>query len=460
MREKILKNVDLYIGDGSTPVGIVRRKGEKIYGHASMKTQLSWVRKFGIKKFRFTHVGEWIHKYDEPPEVVKDNTVIEAVKLKAVVGRKPFVIQAHFRGKSAHFDFRAQVNDTLEGFTMATARARMIKEPVETVKEGKRLLKDPRIWKVNLNTGEEIERVTAVGVRGEKIWCDFKARQPLGWLKVKGWTPPRKLRPVPGGTREYPGVFIFVDKGLYSKGADKPYFKEYFLYGKKWKGRIVFRLVPGMRAVRKLLTWLYWKPEDQTPYVLGTRAIKEEWLPQGYSALPFELEKKVPDHLNYWKPDLKKSERLERRKEVRKLLIEKEVKLAQQFILTRRHWRGQFVIRGLPVEDWHIKLNKRRFHLDFNPIIKARVSALEFKGQPGFFIPGEKKPNTPPLNPNKKIPAYVEILDKGPFEIEKETDELIHVYFKGKKLKGLYIFKRPMKDKMWSLIKQKAPVTK
>lgn len=462
----ILNNVLLYIGDGSSPDGIVRRKGDKLFGHAPMKLQMKWKEKYNIRHIIFTHLGEWIHENNgRKYPLAKDNQIIRLSELSELSEKKEFVIQAHFRGASVHFDIRFRKNDVLEGFTMATAYEGKIKEPVLDMETAEKLLKRDDVWKIDLKTGKQKERKTIVGKEGEKIWCDFKAMQPVSWLKVEGWTPPRKIEPVPGGTKEYPGVFVIVDKGYYAKGADKPYFKEYFLYGQKWKGRIVFRVVAGMKAVKELLTWLYWKTDDQTPYVLSKRAVEEKWLPEGYSALPFELEKQVPEELNYWKEGLSKEERLKRRKAlidyfIEKAIIEMSMENSEKFVLTRRWWKGQEVIRKLPVEDWHIKFADFRFHLDKNPIYSDECSALEFKGENEYFKEGEYKPGSS-INPNKKISAFIEKEDEGEFEIVRKTDNLIQVHFMGKKLKGMFIFLKTEKGgEIWALFRQKAPKTK
>jgi len=58
-KNKILKGVNLYIGDGATlKRSLVRRKGKKIFGHAAISTQVNWCRHFSIKKAIFTHFGK------------------------------------------------------------------------------------------------------------------------------------------------------------------------------------------------------------------------------------------------------------------------------------------------------------------------------------------------------------------------------------------------------------------
>lgn len=55
----VLRDVDLYIGDGSSVRGnLVRRKGSTLFGHARMSTQVNWCKKYNIPKIIFTHLGK------------------------------------------------------------------------------------------------------------------------------------------------------------------------------------------------------------------------------------------------------------------------------------------------------------------------------------------------------------------------------------------------------------------
>ncbi len=58
-KNKILKNVDYYIGDGSCiKANLVRKKGNKIFGHARISTQINWCKEYEIKNIIFTHLGK------------------------------------------------------------------------------------------------------------------------------------------------------------------------------------------------------------------------------------------------------------------------------------------------------------------------------------------------------------------------------------------------------------------
>jgi len=65
-KKDALKNVDLYIGDGASLFrSIVRRRGSKLFGHCSIKTQVNWCKKFGIKQMIITHCGKEIVEMQE-----------------------------------------------------------------------------------------------------------------------------------------------------------------------------------------------------------------------------------------------------------------------------------------------------------------------------------------------------------------------------------------------------------
>ncbi len=66
-KNKILKNVDYYIGDGaSIRANLVRKKEGKLFGHARISTQINWCKKAGIDTIIFTHLGkETIKKENE-----------------------------------------------------------------------------------------------------------------------------------------------------------------------------------------------------------------------------------------------------------------------------------------------------------------------------------------------------------------------------------------------------------
>jgi ribonuclease BN (tRNA processing enzyme) len=58
-KEKVLAGVDYYIGDGAAVrANLVRRRGDALFGHTRMITQIHWCEKFNIKNIFFTHLGK------------------------------------------------------------------------------------------------------------------------------------------------------------------------------------------------------------------------------------------------------------------------------------------------------------------------------------------------------------------------------------------------------------------
>jgi ribonuclease BN (tRNA processing enzyme) len=57
-KAEVLADVDYYIGDGSAiKANLVRRRGDTLFGHTRITTQINWCRKYGIEDIIFTHLG-------------------------------------------------------------------------------------------------------------------------------------------------------------------------------------------------------------------------------------------------------------------------------------------------------------------------------------------------------------------------------------------------------------------
>ncbi|MDR3551137.1 MAG: MBL fold metallo-hydrolase [Candidatus Babeliales bacterium] len=60
-RHEALKGVQLYIGDGATITRpMVRRKGDKLFGHTTIRAQLGWCQKEKVPRMIVTHCGTQI----------------------------------------------------------------------------------------------------------------------------------------------------------------------------------------------------------------------------------------------------------------------------------------------------------------------------------------------------------------------------------------------------------------
>ena len=155
-----------------------------------------------------------------------------------------YVMQEHFRGMTAHIDFRVETKPggNLIGYTIMNQVEDAIDKPVLTMKQGEDYLKDDKNWKYNPLTGNFQQRETEQGVRKASIQTALKGIEPSLWLSVEGVTPKGSV----GATKNYPGVFIIAAQGKVEYGFREPYFQEYFVHNKDWPDggtRLVFRLL-------------------------------------------------------------------------------------------------------------------------------------------------------------------------------------------------------------------------
>ena len=71
-RAEALAGADLYIGDGATlERSMVRKRGDVLFGHTPMRTQLTWCEKEGVRASIFTHCGAHIVAGDEESVAAK-----------------------------------------------------------------------------------------------------------------------------------------------------------------------------------------------------------------------------------------------------------------------------------------------------------------------------------------------------------------------------------------------------
>lgn len=65
-KDIVFADVDMLIADGSSfNINMARRRGDKLYGHAMIKTIINWCRKYKIEKLIITHCGKQIVAGDE-----------------------------------------------------------------------------------------------------------------------------------------------------------------------------------------------------------------------------------------------------------------------------------------------------------------------------------------------------------------------------------------------------------
>lgn len=371
-----------------------------------------------------------------------------------------YSIHAHIRGRSVHLDNRRQISsDYAVGVTHFIERG-LSKEP-QNFQEAKELYY------------KEIHPLVLKHIQDptQKLLSSKKALIPIEWLDIEGKVEKGEV----GATRFEYGYFIIVEKGEYEALTLKPYFHEYQYYGKVFKRKYIDRLIENRKEWKKVgdetYSWMFFKTENP-PYVITKRAVEKGWIPpKEYSALPLELEKKVPSHFRYWEKD-SEAERIKIRNllfeeliKKHKLELQKELKLPIDAKLTLwyRWWKGPKVIRfGPSKEIWDLFIEYPQplnyiahFELEYNPLITDSTSGVErplVKDGKVLGSQGSIKPGTPFLNPTKATPCTIERLEyQAPISISIFSENLIKMKINGKKLKGLFLLKREEpKSNIWT----------
>ncbi len=95
-KDNILKGVDYYIGDGSAiKANLVRRTGNKLFGHTRITTQINWCKDRSIENIFFTHLGKETIREEksfrkEHPEAVLAH---DGMALQIQRGRKDYLTE-------------------------------------------------------------------------------------------------------------------------------------------------------------------------------------------------------------------------------------------------------------------------------------------------------------------------------------------------------------------------------
>lgn len=91
-----LGGVDIYIGDGATMArSFVRRRGNQIFGHAPVRTQLTWCQKEHVPRAIFTHCGS---------EIVTSDSETISTRLAKWAEEKSIQAQVAFDGMELPFE--------------------------------------------------------------------------------------------------------------------------------------------------------------------------------------------------------------------------------------------------------------------------------------------------------------------------------------------------------------------
>ncbi|HOM26553.1 MAG TPA: DNA adenine methylase [Defluviitoga tunisiensis] len=347
-----------------------------------------------------------------------------------------YVIQAHFRGSTVHFDLRLERENDLLGWTLLVQIEDKIKEPVLNLDQAKEYIKQKDVFKLDLETGRPLKREIRGGViREAEIRAIKKLPEPKDWLEFEGVSAPKQI----GGTANFPGVFLIIDKGKVEYGAKKPGFYEYFFDGKILKGRYIFRaltrtenlqeniLPPGEEeeTPREKYYYVMIKPKDETPYVISKRAVKKNYIPEiNKSELPKNIREKIPKDFQYWNektPDKIKELRDKLVNELDKLKIFKEGELYLWRIWWKRYTKDGkpvIVIRwGPSTELFLLDIEGRKFECEYNPL-ETPTLAIERKIKTNIKrIKHKILDNKSELNPTKNTRATMELITKDSINI-------------------------------------------
>lgn len=209
-----------------------------------------------------------------------------------------FVLQAHIRGRSVHFDLRIQISDKLlVGYTLDWVKS-LRREPKD-LSDAKMLISNemPKAWKL---MKDPLKNVVV----------QLKAVAPIEWLRIDDAV----FKPgTVGTTKNKFGYMIIVDRGDVEFGALRPDFREYFFHGKNMPDDMTFRLLPNVwrklsihegepsKTGEKYVVWQCFPSKKLEPYTISQRAKKKSWYPPvGISALPKNTRRQIPRKFQYW----------------------------------------------------------------------------------------------------------------------------------------------------------------
>jgi site-specific DNA-adenine methylase len=401
-----------------------------------------------------------------------------------------FVMQSHYRGKSNHGDFRVKMDDSFDGRTLLTQQAGVITEPVTTLEEAD-------MWSKKYH-GPNASQYTKFypGMPPNKgIMVEEKENGPLVWLTmVKEIVPPGSV----GATKEFPGVFWGEDWGIAFKTVDKPWFTEWWIFGKWFKSaRLVDRMLPTTRTEKAGRLPTYWRAhiasEKSPPYIFSPSFFKNtEWVPED-SALPPNWEAAVPEKLRWWGKGLPQAKRLDLIKATfnyfveekflkgRKISLDKgefDITLRvdkRSYVLHRIWWRGPAHVRNVAVSVWRLRIDGKgkdqkgllTFEFESDPTRDSEKGYAGLKSISRTKPPKGEKPEdwikyegdlppSHPENPTKKLAAHVVKEDSGTISVIADSEDFMSGNFNGTKhgLKGYYVFKRESPESDFWLFKR------
>jgi len=367
------------------------------------------------------------------------------------------------RGVSCHEDWRFSVNDYLSGWSVVGLEwTDKLGPSPDQVNIGFRCetkcfseICNEWLYEV-ISVNEEEGIVNVKWLTKEELSeksIEELARQPKVWINVRGYVPPGEV----GAAKEGGGLFIIKTKLKVIFGALKPYFKEYFVKGGKFKDwtRIIVRgvKVPILDPETKKpipgkyeMMWKCMIPSDQKPYTLSKRAKEKGWyppkdkfpFPPKYDNTP-EFKEWIERAKEYWKKKPKGTEKMSK---------------VLDFVLHVITAMGPPHVRGIPNISWHLRIKTptkiRSWNLRSDPLREYPLPSFEEVFPDSRYFDYEGKLDADhPMNPFgfKRLEANCIIEDRGKvrYNVIQEKPEIIELEFKGEFLKG-----------KWHLIQEEA----
>lgn len=95
-----LSDIDLYVGDGASPTRpLIRRRGEALFGHTSIRAQLGWCARANIPRAVFTHCGSEIVSMDGRAAAARIRRLGKDKGVEARIATDGLVMQLRARAK-------------------------------------------------------------------------------------------------------------------------------------------------------------------------------------------------------------------------------------------------------------------------------------------------------------------------------------------------------------------------
>ena len=420
-----------------------------------------------------------------------------------------YVVQFHFRGLSVHADFRSEINNKqLIGWTWDAGKSLVkpllrrvdeselkavgltkkqlddmeiadVSSKLRSSKEGRSLMSRLREKSQDLSfkqltvLANELWDETVKEVMEnpeEKVLTQKKAPEPHSWLKYEGEVPAGAV----GATSELEGQFIIMDEGTIEYGAQKQYYHEYFLNGKRLKGKLVVRRLPTRKEwdTRQSFAWLTFmtKPGDM-PYAISSRAVNQEWMPpKRVSAIPKEIREQIPDNRKYWKAKNAKEIRDQLVKEIKKDDVTLKLAKGLQFAVKRVWHKGPEVRRGMPIVRYWFLLHDGSkvmdawdFGRDSNPLETDGLLAIrrDTKQMDKLLKTAGEISADHPASQTRSLPNEFDTSDSGKAEVITDQNDMMRLRLSGELLDGIFVFlKRDPGSNSWIFQKAELPEPK